>query len=631
MNCEIILVGNPNTGKTTLFNTLSKSFEKASNWHGVTVMAKSKKIKLKNDEFLLTDLPGVYSLEGYSKEEKDAVKYLLEKKKSLIVNVCDANNFRRNFKLVCELVKEGFEVIVAVNMSKEIKLFDYEKLSRDFGIAIVEIDAISKVGIVNLKTKILEVFQYQKTQNISKNNKISSINSDILKKYAVNTQKEPYKTSDKIDKFVLNKWLFWIIFFGIIFLVFYLTFGVFGEWFSQIFNNIFSLIFTKMRKIIYRVNMSNILKIFIAEAVLKSVESVIVFLPQIVLLMSFFNLLEDIGFMSRVAFMLDGLLRKFGVTGKSIFSFFMGFGCSTSAVLTTRNLENESLRKRTILIVPFASCSAKLPVFLVVASLFFERYKYLFVFGLYVFSILISFLVAMVFQIICPANNDFFVMELPKYRLPNFKKICRDLIVVVKDFVCKIAGVILMFGVLVWCLQNFSLDLKFLNSQNFEESILYSISNFLLPIFKPIGFTNVGIIVALIFGFVAKEMIVVGLAMINGVTASALAASLLSASSVCYFTPQSSIVFLVFVLLYSPCVSALATIKNEVGVKQMIFVFCFQFALAYGVSFLINLILNFGKLRLIFVMLFVFALIACCVLKLSKKHCKGNCYDCRRI
>ena len=628
MNDEVILVGNPNVGKTTLFNTLSKSFERVSNWHGVTVMAKSKKCKIKNEDFLLTDLPGMYSLEGFSKEEKDASKYLLSHKNCLVVNVCDANNFGRNFRLTAELVDAGLNVVVAVNMSGEIKLFDYQKISKELGVCIIEIDARNDGGVRCLKEKICSSLNNQKTQNKSKSIKILSIYKDILQKYAVNTQKEPFKTSDKIDKIMLNKWLFPIIFLIIVFAIFYLTFG---GWFSDVLNYFFTLIFDKLRKIIYCTNMSNIVKIFLCEAVLKSVESVISFMPQIVLLMFFFNLLEDVGFMSRVVFMLDGLLRKFGLTGKSIFSLFMGFGCSTSAILTTRNLENFSLRKRTSLLVPFFSCSAKLPIFLVVSSLFFDSYKYLFVFGLYIFSILISLFVAVFLQKISPIKNDFFVLEIPKYRLPNFKKILKDSFVVVKDFLLKISSVILLFGIGVWLLQNFSFELKFLNSQNFENSILYQFSKIFSPLFAPVGLAVPGVIVALFLGMIAKEMIVVGLAMMNGVGAlTGLASSLKTVSSVCYFSSESSIVFLIFVLLYSPCVSALATLKNEFGFKHMMKVFVFQFVLAYAVSFLVYNFLTAKTFRLILILCFVIALSLVGVLKLNHKNCKGNCYDCRR-
>ncbi len=632
---EIILVGNPNSGKTTLFNTLTKSFEKVSNWHGVTVGVVSKEMKLDHEKIILTDIPGIYSLDGFSSEERIACDYLKKHRSALVVNVCDANNMERGLRLTNDLLMCGYNVIVAVNMFGEACLFDYDKMAVDYGVGFVEIDARSKQGVFNLKLAIIDNFQYKKLQKYNKINTKQSNYYDFINKYKNSGVENPYNKSDKIDRIILNKYLFIFIFISCLFFIFYITFGAIGGGFSAIINNIFNKIANILRKIILCTNINNNIKTLLCDGVINSFLSVVSFVPQIALLMFFFNLLEEIGLMSRFAFMLDGLLKKVGLTGKSLFSLFLGSGCTTTAVLTTRNLENLNLRKRTALLVSFVPCSAKLPVFLVVVSLFFERQKYLYVFLLYMFSIVLLLIYALILKLVMPSVNDVFVLEMPKYRLPKFTKLLKDVFVVVKNFVFKVGFLVLLFGVIIWLLQNFSLSLKFLNGDNFEESILYNISKFLAPVFKPIGLGGVGIVCALLLGFFAKELIVVGFVIINEVSASgvALTQSLISASSVCSFTKVTSVVFLVFILIYSPCVSAIASIKNELGLKTAYFVAVFQFVLAYCVSFITNLILTNFNIFNILLVLIVIAIMWLFVLKLKRKTktCRGNCCDCRKI
>ncbi len=635
-NKKIILVGNPNTGKSTLFNSLTNSNEKVSNWHGVTVGVKSKKIKDKNLDFEIVDTPGLYSLFAYSNEEKITLNYLNQNKDSLIINVCDANNLKRNLILTLELLKSGFNVVLAVNMSREVKNINYEILSNLLNIKVVEIDARTTKGISKL-VKIISNYNYKKTQKISKINKIiyNNCNTDeIFARICKNKQIYNYNNNDKIDKIVLNKFIFLPLFLLIICLIFYITFGPVGGLFSSIINNIFSRIVEYLRKIILCTNISYIIKMLIIDGVFVAIESVVSFIPQIVLLMFFISVLEDVGFMSRVAFMFDGLMKRVGLSGKSLFSLMMGYGCTTSAVITTRNLENSHLRKRTVLILPFISCSAKLPIFLVISSLFFDKYKYLFVFGLYIFSILISILFLIIYKKLVPNKEENFILEMPKYRMINLKKVVKDILVIIKEFLFKVGTLILFFGVIVWILQNVSIDFKFLNGENFENSILYFLCKKISFIFKPLGFESVGIVVSLILGIIAKEMVVVGLAMMNGVSGNLalLTNSLIDSASTCCFSKVSAVVFLIFILLYSPCISAIFTIKNELGTKTAVYVFVSQFLIAYLVSFIVYrlmLSLNFVFIILLFVVLDIFIVL---MLRFKKKKtCWGNCNECRRI
>lgn len=633
---KIVLVGNPNTGKSTLFNSLTKSNEKVSNWHGVTVGIKSKKIKYKNLEYEIFDTPGLYSFSSYSNEEKITKDFLMKNKDALIINVCDANNLKRNLILTLELLKENYNIVLAVNMFSEIKEISYSKLENILNVKIIKIDARKKIDCENL-LELVKKYNYEKTQKIIKNNKTTHLNNDINKIFAEitnNKEIKAYKTTDKIDKIILNKYIFVLIFILSIFLIFYITFGTIGSAISLNINTIFSKIIDKMRKIILCTNISDIIKMLMINGVLVAVESVVSFIPQIVLLMFFINVLEDIGFMSRVAFMFDGVLKKVGLSGKSLFSLMMGYGCTTSAIITTRNLENTNLRKRTILLLPFISCSAKLPIFLVLSSLFFQKYKYIFVFGLYVFSIIISILFLIIYKKFVPSKEENFILEMPKYRMINLKKILKDLGCVLKEFLLKVGTLILFFSVAIWVLQNFSISFQFLNGEKFDQSILYFLCEKLKFVFKPLGFESVGIIVSLFLGIIAKEMVVVGLAMMNGVSGDLilLSNSLVNVNSLCCFSSVSSVVFLVFVLLYSPCISALFAIKNEVGKKTAIYVFLAQFLIAYFVSFLVyKLLLNFNFLFVVLLFLFLDIFIILMLRSKKKKTCWGNCNECRRI
>ncbi len=630
---NLILVGNPNVGKTTLFNTMTKSHEKASNWHGVTVAEKLKKFKFNGDEFAAIDLPGMYSLHGYSNEEKIAKNFLEKNKNDLVINICDANNLERNLNLTKELIVAGFKVLLAVNMSNELSI-NSKLLAEALGVRVVLIDARKKKSINKLMG---EVENLVCEKNVKPNTNMSQlVNNKKLNETILTIKKaEPYKISDKIDKVILNKFAFFLIFILTVFAVFFLTFGPVGEAFSGVFNWFFSKIFDFLRKIISCTNISVVVRNFFNEGVINSLSAVCSFLPQILLLTIFINLLEDIGFMSRLAFMFDGLLKNFGLTGKSLFSLMMGYGCTTSAVMTTRNLENKNLRKRTALLLPFSTCSAKLPVFLVIASLFFDKYKYLFVFLLYVFAILISLICAIIFKKFIKDEEDVFILEMPKYRVPYLKKVLQDSTRVAMEFLLKVGTLILFFSSALWLLQNFSLSFDYLQGSNYEKSILYAISSRLAFIFKPIGLGSAGIVASLILGIVAKELIVVGLAMINGADGLilGLGQSLVDPSSLICFSSVTSVVFLVFILLYSPCISALGAIKNEFGRKTAIFVFAFQFVVSYVVSFFVYRALISSwmiYLLLSFIVLDIFGVV---MLKLyrKKKSCRGNCNVCGKI
>ena len=614
---EVVLVGNPNVGKTTLFNNLTGANEKVSNWHGVTVGVKSKLYKHNNLEIKITDLPGIYSLQGFSNEEKIARDYILQNKEKFFINVCDGNNFERCLKLTVELLNLGLKVLVLVNMAECVDDQILQKIENTINAKIVKIDVRKTREILLLKGVIDDGISGIKTQKIFKINKKTIVYNDLKKIFAENDKIQPYKTTDEIDKMVLNKITFLVIFLSVLFLVFYLTFGHVGLFVCDVFKLILNQIAGKMRLVIDCINISFIIKNLLNEVVIDGLISVLSFLPQIVLLTLCFNFLEECGFKSRVAFMLDGVLKKVGLTGKALFSLSMGFGCSTPAVITSRNLENLQLRKRMVMLLPLIPCNAKMPVFLTIVSLFFNNHKYLFVFAIYLLSLLLFILMSFVYKKCIFSDENFMILEMPKYRIPSAKKLLKDALILVKDFLFKVSTVILFFNFLMWFLQNFSFEFKYLSGVDFESSMLYKIASIFTPIFGWVGLGEVKIVAAIFMGCVAKELVLSGLILMDGLGV---------------FAPISALVFLCFVLIYSPCISALVTIKNELGRKVALYVFVVQFALAFVVSFLVNQILLKPFLLIWLVLVFVVDILVCVVLKLKKKKtCRGNCCACRRI
>ncbi len=630
MTHKIILVGNPNTGKTTLYNTMTGSSEKASNWHGVTVGTKTRKYNFKGDEFFVTDIPGIYSLDAYSEEEQIAIHYLNSHKNDLIINICDANNLKRNLFLTSQLINRGFKIIVVVNMNNETQSCDYEKLERLLGVKIIPIDARKKDDITKVNNIIKNYAQNYKTQIISK----TSVNYDVLaQNNDIFYKKDNYSTNDKIDKFILNKAIFIPLFLITILGIFYITFGHIGTFVTDIINILFNKSADLVNFSVNSLNLSPFIKDFVNFAVVDGLFSILSFLPQIIMLMFFLNLIEDIGLMSRFVFMFDGFFKKIGLSGRSIFNLFMGFGCSTSAIISTRNLENKNLKKRTVSLISFIPCSAKLPIFLVISSLFFEKYKFIFVFLIYIFSIFF----VIFFAFLTRKNNQKqvnLIVEMPKYRIPNLRKITLDTIAVIKDFLAKTTKIILFFTIIVWILRNLSTRLIYLSGQNFKASLLYFIASRLSFIFAPIGLDNVGIVVSLLLGLCAKELIVVGLFIINGVSDLAgLSASLLSTQSVCYFSSRSAIVFMVFIFFYSPCISAVAAVRNEVGGRFALKTIFNQTVLAYIMSYIVNLILLGGIINYLTLLILLVALWGLFMLKSKSKKIRfcGDCYACKNF
>ena len=522
---KVILAGNPNTGKTTLFNTLTNSFEHASNWHGVTVDVKQKQYEYEGKKYEVCDLPGLYSLDAYSKEEKIASDFIEQNRDAVVVCILDANNLKRNLFLALELKEKTPNLIFAVNMAKEVKSFDAKKLEQELGVKTLAIDARKKKSAKTLKetiadfaieqivpNKTLEQFDMSDFEKKSKQ-KFQEI-ADLLNR--IGYQQNGLYGKSKLDKIVLSKFGSFVIFALVMGLVFFITFGTIGNTFSEKVNDIFGVLSVKLYDFFQGFIKNELLLRFINEGVIAGALSVTSFLPQIILLFACLNFLEDFGYLSRVAFMFDPFFKRLGLTGRSAFSLIMGFGCTTTAIMTSRNLDNKNLQKRTSILLPFMSCSAKLPIFAVIASTFFAKYKALVVFSLYLFAILLMVVVALIFSKKDKEQEEqTFLLEMPKYRAPSLSKVLKNALTAGKNFIVRVGGAIVLSSVVIFMLYNFSFKFQYVG-QNSENSVLYVLAKLLSWIFKPLGFGSVGATIAIFSGFVAKEMVVSSLAIGSG-------------------------------------------------------------------------------------------------------------------
>ena len=656
MSETIALVGNPNTGKTTLFNTLAKADEHVGNWHGVTVDYKEKKISFGKKDFVLTDLPGAYSLSSYSFEEAVTRDYLIKHKDAKIINICDANNLERNLLLTLELIEMGFCPTICINMANDLKKtgkkIDIEKLETILGQKVFLIDAQNKKqakqvlefvtndtkyqkielpyivafvkqfdtllkDILNVneindaqKIKLLEqdefvLNQVVKPKDSTKVNDILSQNKTLEKvlsakydfiekiiKQCVSfsgTKSEQVYGYSKLDKIVLNNFFSIPIFLLVVGLIFFLTFGKVGSFFGDKFSAVFEkFVFSPLSNFVKEKTTNLFVQNFICEAVFGSLLSLISFLPQIILMFLGLYVLEDSGYMSRLAFSLEDYFKKIGLSGKSVFTLLMGFGCGTTASLTSRNLEDKNSKIKTAILTPYISCSAKLPLYAVVCGAFFPRHRFLVVILLYLLGVLVSLGVSYFLnKTVLPSGKQSFIMELPKYRVPSAKKIFKNTIINIKQFLLRVGSVLLCFSCIVWLLQN--INFKFQYAQG--ESILTTISKFIAPIFSPLGFGNYGAVACILCGFVAKEIIVSTIGIINGCGANStmkdISNSLLVSSSAFYLTKASSVSFLVFALLYLPCISTVSVFLKEIGTKWTIFACVLELLISYVLSFVV--------------------------------------------
>lgn len=658
---KIALIGNPNSGKTTLFNSLTGSYQYVGNWPGVTVGRKEGRVKNIEKEVDLVDLPGVYSLSPYSPEEIVTRDYILNESPDLVINIIDATNIERNLYLTTQLLELDIRVIMAVNMTDLLEhkghKIDYKALESELGIKVVPVSAGKNRGIdellrlisdelkskKNIRTaksiysaevenalesidKIvsdgnkyvsntyfnnIKIFEddplliYKSNFSPEKARKVSEIRSKVSKLYEKDedmiiaderyayicelcrkiiryTKKvKKLSFSNKLDKIVTGKYTAVPCFLFMILSVFYITFGPIGSalkaWCESFIN---TNMYNTVERILNYLGASDWSKSLALDAVICGVGSVVSFLPQVVLLFTLLSLLEDCGYMARAAFIMDKPLRKIGLSGRAFVPLIMGFGCSVPAVLGTKILESKKDKNLTVFLIPFMSCSAKMPVYLLFASVFFAKYQTLVIFSLYVLGVAVAVLTAFMFkETLFKGEASPFIMEMPEYKIPSPKNVWMNVWDKSKDFIERAGTVILVATVIVWFLQSF--DFGFHMVSDSSKSILATLGSFIAPAFKICGFGDWRACVSLLTGVMAKESIVSTLAVLYAGGSVATLSSVLPN----VFSVQSAVSFLIFALLYTPCVAALSAINKEFESKKLMFVsVVYQLFIAYVLS-----------------------------------------------
>ena len=647
------LVGNQNCGKTTLFNQLTGSNQHVGNFPGVTVDRKDGAIKgYPNTQ--ITDLPGIYSMSPYSSEEIVSRNFVLDNAPKAIINIVDATNIERNLYLTMQLLEMDIPMVIALNMMDEVTgnsgSIDVNKMEGLLGVPVVPISAAKNEGVDELvrhavhiakykerpgrqdfcdekdfggavhrcihavchliedhaknagiplrfaATKLIEgdsiilkqlhldknetetlehlIIQMEKERGLDRSAAIADMRFTFIEKVCESTVVKPKESkerlrSQKIDKILTGKYTAIPCFIAIMLAVFYLTFNVIGAGLQDLLALGIEWITDITDKALTAAGVNEVLHSLVIDGIFAGVGSVLSFLPIIVTLFFFLSLMEDSGYIARVAFFMDKLLRKIGLSGRSIVPMLIGFGCTVPAVMATRTLPSERDRRMTILLTPFMSCSAKLPIYAFFISAFFPGKGGFIMAGLYFLGIMIGIIDAILYRkVLFKGDAVPFVMELPNYRMPGIKNVGQLLWEKAKDFLQKAFTVILIA----------SFDVHFNLVSDSKNSMLAALSGVLVPLFKPLGLGDWRICTALISGFMAKESVVSSLQILFGTSVSTAISSLSAAS------------LLVFSLLYTPCVAAIASIKRELGVKWAAGVVVWQCVIAWVAAFIVRLI-----------------------------------------
>ena len=394
--------------------------------------------------------------------------------------------------------------------------------------------------------------------------------------------------SDRIDRIATHKVFAIPAFLAAMLIIFYITFGPFGSWLSDLVGALMSdVIGGGLRTALTAAGAAPWIVSLIVDGIVAGVGGVLTFLPQIALLFFFLSLLEDSGYMSRAAFIMDRLLKRFGLSGKAFIPMLMGFGCTVPAVMGARTMENEKDRRMTIMLVPFMSCSAKLPVYGLIAAAFFGRWAGIVVFGLYLLGLVMAIISGLIFKkTLFRGDTAAFVLELPPYRMPSLKNTLRHVWEKVRGFLVRAGTLILVMSIVLWFLQSF--DAHLLLTEDPEKSLLGVIGGFIAPVFRPMGFGTWQAAVALLTGLIAKEAVVASLSMFYGFALTAGSSVVAGALSGTFATPLAAFAFLVFILLYVPCVAAVSAIRKEMNsLKWTLRSVGWQIAVAYIVSLLV--------------------------------------------
>ena len=664
---KVALAGNPNCGKTTLFNALTGSNQYVGNWPGVTVEKKEGTAHLGDRSITVVDLPGIYSLSPYSMEEIVARDFIIGEGPDAVIDIVDATNLERNLYLTVQLLELERPLVLALNFMDEVKArgdqIDVERLSKELGVPVVPITAKTGEGLDELLQvahrqmhlgvtyepddlyddfthdihhrmgELIHDYAYAanlpahwasikllegdgivaKALNLPADvqNKLDAIIAEYEASSALGDREtlvadsryryiervvhasvvkgkgsEGPTLTEKIDRIVTGKYTALPLFLCAMLVMFVITFGPFGSWLQDGVSALIDLFSGWLEGTLTAAGAPAVVISLACDGIISGVGGVLSFLPQIALLFFFLSFLEDSGYMSRAAFIMDRLLRRFGLSGKAFIPMLMGFGCSVPAIMGARTMENEKDRRMTILLIPFMSCSAKLPVYGLLSAAFFGPWAGLVVFGLYVIGMAVGILSGIFFKHTLFAGEPApFVLELPPYRFPSIENITTHVWQKVKGFLVKAGTLILAMSVVLWLLQSFDFSLHMVDDA--ANSMLGTLGALIAPVFAPLGFGFWQAAVALLTGFIAKEMVVSSLSMFYGFSLTAAGTAV--AAAMMGFTPLSAFSMLVFILLYVPCVAATSTMAKELGsAKWTVFSVCWQIGVAYVVSLLVH-------------------------------------------
>lgn len=678
---NVALVGNPNSGKTSLFNQATGAHERTGNYSGVTIDARETIIHHKGFRINLTDLPGTYSVTEYTPEEMFVRTRLLEGKPDVVINVVDASNLERNLYLTTQLIEMNVRVIIALNMYDELQksgaTLKYSELGMMMGIPVVPTVAVRGRGIIDLLNKVVDVFRgedstarpvrinYGKTieasldtlqREIMKNGESlngipprylavkllegdSSV-SGILAGYPDHhslpglaqterhrlanafgeeadsvmadarygfiagalaetmtpVRKEKAGTGRDLDYWLTHRIWGYPIFLAFLFIMFQTTFVAGGYPMGWIEAGV-----GRLGALAGNLIPAGSLHDLVVDGIISGVGGVIVFLPNILILFFFISLMEDTGYMARVSFIMDKLMHRIGLHGKSFIPLLMGFGCNVPAIMATRTLENRKDRVMTMLIAPFMSCSARLPVYVLIISAFFERRQGLVLFSVYLTGIVLAIAVALILKKTIFAGKDVpFVMELPPYRIPSMRNTVRHMWFNAKQYLHKMGSIILVASVIIWALSYYPRLEEGTRTERLEHSWIGRAGHFIEPAVQPLGFDwKLG--VSIVTGLAAKEVVVSTMAVLyqgdeageNGTaglgerlreqehTSGGMAGQKV-------FTPRVALGFMLFVLIYFPCVAVIAAIRKESATRWALFSMFYTTALAWIVAFIVN-------------------------------------------
>jgi len=668
---NVALIGNPNCGKTSIYNFASNSKEKVGNYGGVTVSSKSAIFNHQGYRLNITDLPGTYSLSDFTPEEKFVRNHLINEMPDVVINIVDASNLERNLYLTTQLIDMDIKVVLGLNMYDELTIeninFNYEACSELIGIPIVPTIGSTGEGISNLFDEVIKVYEGRGTvaRHIHINygedleTSIKAIRAELKKvksfgprisgrfwalkliendeftiaklaqsdiyddlaqitshettritdKYNETPQqlitsakygfisgvlKETFPTkptykqdlAEKIDKLLLHKFFSLPIFFALMFLTFWASFNL-GAYPTDWIDMGIGLLQDTLRSAISPTDFRD----FFIDGLIGGAGGVLVFLPNIIILFLFISIMEDSGYMARAGFIMDKLMHKIGLHGHSFIPLMVGFGCNVPAILATRTLRSSRDRKLTMLMIPFMSCSARLPVFMLLIGAFLPKYPSLTLFGIYIFGILVAVVVAKILRMSLFKKSDApFVLELPPYRIPTIKAVIINMWQKAVLYLEKIGKVILVASALIWILSNYPQkntqsetknEVKIESKINIEDTFIGRAGHTIEPILAPLGF-DWKMSVSLLTGFVAKEVIVSTMVVLYHSEESDLAQSLIKNKN---FNLPSALAFIVFILLYLPCVSVIVTLLKEGGLKLTLLSIFINTSLAYILGF----------------------------------------------